>query len=309
MKHLLLPALVSCLLMLNAAAGDAVDPLEKQVACSYSYKSFDDAVGQIEQKTGFKVSCPKEVSELMQTIFMGMGMGTGAENSPKVKAKDFLDSICSSIGLAWKYDKATNVVSLDLYWKKDDPRSVPELFHYLSDHQGNSAEWQAAFDALLSKSQNYEKAWKVRQKSCFQNVFMPFAPATPKVILFKPVVAVSLEKYKLLMLCQPIQMYPGHGSVSYYWFKDDGTLLGADLMNTGHRCALVDATIDNEYGAYSDRASELQMIVKMNTRDFSVATFALDANGLKLTRFADIHGAEKENSQGVGASLMVPDKQ
>ena len=125
----------------------------------------------------------------------------------------------------------------------------------------------------------------------------------------KQVIDASGAKYILILICQEIQMYPGHGSASYYWFKDDGTLVGAGLMNTGHRCKVVDTTIDNELGAGSALTTELQMILKMNERDFMTAMFVLDANGLKLTRLVDAHGANVNLDIHVGQSLMEPDKQ
>lgn len=311
MSKALLRVLVVCLgCLTTASAQDLADPLDRLVAAGWVYKSFDEAVGQIEERTGFKVSCAKGLAAFMNTIWMKQST-TGYPGSVTT-VRGFLDQLCGTISLKWSFDPAGNVVAVEPAWKTADPRTTVALLQAVwrpDDEAGCARDtaWQTAFNALLSHPANYQRAWTVRQKSAFQEFRLGFAfPARP--LLMQPVIDKAGTKYFLVMIVQPIQMYPGHGSVGYYWFQDDGTLVGAGLMNTGHRCAVVGAAVAKGFGPNAGKPSELQMNLKMNLDSLYLARYSLGATGLELTSLVGPRGEEHDPSgMSVGQNLMEPD--
>lgn len=326
MKHhaLILFLLVVCIATLPAAADESTDPLERQIPSVWSYKSFDEAVQQIDQKTGFKVSCSDEVREYMQTLDLYIGsrhfenLRQFHASATKQAVRAFLDDICRSLGLKWDFNSESGIIGLDFFWKTPFPRAYggPPLKEHQAQHflyrpgDGNdcrtNAKWPIAFNALVSCPMNIGRAWKVRQRSHFQGFFPDFSGVGGKPFLTKPVTTTSLQRVMLVIICQPIMVFPGNGSISYYWFKDDGTLLGAGLMNTGHRCALADVTVDNEWIGV-DKPTEIQMNLQFNARDPVTARFVLEDTGLKLRHLAGANG-ENMNVIGthIGKDLMAP---
>ncbi len=251
----------------------------------------------------------------METVWLSRSIATRSGLGPlesEQEVRKYLDDTLEGLSLKWSLDYAAKVITLDLAWKTVDFRTPSELLHAVYDggtHRANAdmPRWAADFDALLTNPTNYETDWKVRQKASLQNVFPMADRLNP--ILMKPVIGASGEKYVFVLLNQHIQMYPGHGSVSYYWFKDNGALAGAGLMNTGWRCAVVDTTVEQESGLRSGDTSELRMILKVNLSRFFIARFILQPAGLKLVHLMDAHGDEVENGLGIGQSLMIPDHQ
>jgi hypothetical protein len=301
-----------CACQIAGAADEASEALSRQIPGGWTYNSFDEAVQQIEQKTGFKVFCPEDLRKFMKTVWI---KGAVSEDElPELTVQRFLDWMGRKLALKWQLDQEANSVTLSLPWEVNDARSPSELLKAVrqspSGNYEHNSGWQTAFNALLSNKMNFDNAWKVRQKASLQRLLAFTANDPVKPILMKRVVDKEGAKYVLILICQEIEFYPGHGSVSYYWFKEDGTLVGAGLMNTGHRCDVVDATIDNEYGNRTDQTTELQMILKMNLRDFMTAMFVLGPDGLELTHLLDLHGATVNNvGINVGQSLMRPDTQ
>jgi len=94
----------------------------------------------------------------------------------------FLDDTCSWLGLSWRYDAATDAVATDFRWRRDDPRSLAKLATAAQFTQPTGMfggdpwiqrEWGPltltendealrAFDALVSKPENFPRAWKLR---------------------------------------------------------------------------------------------------------------------------------------------------
>jgi len=258
----------------------------------------------IEKKTGFKTVCPKELGAFMQKLWLKQGRGD-PKHEYQVTIRNFLDEICRQLSLKWDFDPASNTVALSLSWKTEDSRSPAELLDFVRkpavDLEKNE-KWQEAFNALLSCSVNFDRAWRVRQQSEIEELFRIYPGGFP--LLIRPIISTDLQKYIFVLIRQPIETYPGHGSASYYWFKEDGALIGAGLIDTGHRCALLDAAVDNEADRL-DKASEIHMILKMNLRNFFVARFVLEKTGLKLISLVNVYG-EAVNNDGlnVGQSLL-----
>ncbi len=311
-------ALCALLLICSMSLGRAqtISPLEKQVSPAFTHDSFNGALKEIEARTGLEIACPKEVSATMETIWARRGFPTVHDNLPddaKVSVKAFLDGACWELGLAWKFQPESNRVAIDYLWRTSDPRPEPELLQFVwKPGYGTDFEkderWQKAFNALLCKPGNLEKASLVRQRANYESVANHMGnPAGCSVnpVLRVPIVDTVGEKYVFILISHRIFMYPGHGSVSYYWFKENGILAGAGLMNTGHRCALVDTVVNNEYGARSGETSEVHMILKVNVASFLIARFVLEPEGLKLISLVDAEGQRVDNDHRyVGKSLI-----
>ena len=115
--------LMICLIVV--AADEPANPLDKEISGGWTYNSFDEAVGQIEQKTGFKVYCPKEIETFLQTIWMKGDVSTNMFRH--MTARKFLDMMGGQLALKWQYDAGTNAVTLELPWKFSDDRSPADL--------------------------------------------------------------------------------------------------------------------------------------------------------------------------------------
>jgi hypothetical protein len=237
-----------------------------------------------------------------------------------VPARVFLNNIVwGALGLDWKYDEATNTVALDVDWRVSDPRSPKELLQTVWKTSLQDADWQRTFDALLSHPRNFEKAWRVRQRSYYESPLSRGAmlilddasrghPTTPMdCLLVRRMISTSHKPYIVVVIRHQMVVSPGHSSIDCYWFNEDGTLEGADLLNTGHRCGLtaakaVPAIDDGNWGPPYTETSELQLVLDNYARFFT-ARLVLTDSGVKIIKVADLHGKE-ENGLGVGESLM-----
>jgi hypothetical protein len=96
--------------------------------------------------------------------------------APGAKAK-FLDDECGYLGLQWHEDVARHVVVLRPSWCRDDPRDARDLMRVLTQErptsvndetiltgQGKFDAWRIAYDALLTKPENFPAAWRLRTK-------------------------------------------------------------------------------------------------------------------------------------------------
>lgn len=304
----LAPLILFSLLLLASAPLRAADPLDKPVPFAYSAQNFREAVSSIEKRTGFAVQCPQDVACFMTALTFIPGW-TYPEN-PGVKdvpAREFLDSICRNISMTWAFDPATNTVTLDHPWRRSDPRSAREI---LADLQKRSAYGRPPADslpdilALIGKPENVALGWRPLQTAYLQSVFREGEPLKP--LLIGSVTTADLTPGTLILLVHPIDMYPGHGNACYFLFREDGTLTLAGVMNTGWRCALTAALVANPPGYRSpNEPSRIQMVLKQNLRDFLIAHFRLEKNGLQLTSLIDADGQpQKTDGNSIGKSLL-----
>src|ERR1700733_13452397 len=116
MKYLVLSIFMFSSAMWCADGNEPSDPLDRQIPDSYSYKSFDDAVHQIEEKTGFKVTCPKHIADFMGSISLQDDLDLTVAKKPTKEnqtVKMFLDDIVHGLALKWVFNPEHNVVELD----------------------------------------------------------------------------------------------------------------------------------------------------------------------------------------------------
>lgn len=274
------------------------NPLERRVDSSHSFKKFDDIPHSIGERTGFQVRIQDEFSAFLRDQHMSQSWGTPGVRQGSVR--EFLSGICNGGRLGWSYDATTNVVTLDLPWRIADPRPRQQLLGELRQKPLEDASWMKILDELLSTPENFARAWRVRQAAMYEGIILPrFEP-----LLVQPVNSALQKKSILVLVRQPIAMHPGRGSLSYYWFEEDGTLLGAGLMNTGHRCTLLEASLDPEIGFQAGRISTLHLKLVQNLKHAMTATLFLGKDRLELMEHKDAKG-ERISGYSVGEALVT----
>ena len=293
------------------ASNESPDPLDREIpGCLQPKLSLDEAVHKIEMVTGFQVTYPAGLQEFIEVFGNNVHHFSYPTQDTKYTARKLLDIICRNYALTSQSIPLEKTLALDFPWKTSDPRSQKELVHFLYHPGGENdcktnPKWLAAFNALISKPRNIGKAWRVRQLT--QYGCISFLNKLNKInvggnpLLTKLVTMATGKRVIFALVCQPIEFFPGNGSVSYYWFDEEGVLLGAGLMNTGHRRILKDVIIDNEYTG-TDKPS----VITMNTDCFT-ARFVLRDDGLKLKHIAGANGESIDNlGYNIGEDLMAP---
>jgi hypothetical protein len=308
---IILAALLLLAGMVGRAEAQAANALEREVPPSFVFSSFANALEQIGKLTGWKVSCPKDTTATINTIWrtqLFSFIGKEKVQEPMMTVRNYLNFFGGDLGIGWKLDEERGEVVFDYWWRTADPRPAAELLQTMLT-EGHAADverdekWQHAFNALVCKEGNLEKASLVRQMSV-QETRMRFSRVAQKAIITRRVQNTKGEKYVLFAIDQPILWFPGNGSVSYYWFKEDGTLVGCGLMNTGHRCLLVDSTVDREEPAPGE-ASEIHLILKFNLEGYFIARLVLEPEGLKLIGLIGARGERVDNDGlNIGRSLL-----
>ncbi len=225
----------------------------------------------------------------------------------------YLDTVFGTLGLQWTMDEKQEVIEAQLAWVLSDSRTPTELLQsvhkpqysgmYAVGEKPIDREWETAFHALLSKEGNFGKAWMVRQRAFFDRLFRS-VPEQLHLVLVDSIIAEAKEKYILVVLEQPIEMYPGRGSISCYWFRENGVLEGAEILSTGHRCELVDASIADCLG--SGTRCEFQLVVKFNSQSFLTQCYRLRSDGLQLLSVVTANG-KVVNPADSGFGLVIRD--
>lgn len=305
----------------------AGNPLGAMVEGSFKYESFEEARRLMEERTGAKVVVDAEVAEFMEKLWLKRGEGD-PRTETKMTAGQFLDVMCKRLVLQWRFEPWKHVVLLDVGWRREDVRSAKELLQVVmsgSESPGvmprysaeryaerrrdaasgiyrerilHDEEWQDAFNALLSKRENFAKAWRVRQQSAAENVF--FEPRAVLPVLAQGMVATTGKRYVMVLTYQPIPCYPGHGTFAYYWFEEDGKMVGAGLVTSGWRSDLVEAKVEDN--AAAGEPSALRVDLMWNTREPLTARFQLGETGLVRVSLANRVG--EEDSFDVGKPVL-----
>lgn len=308
LRTLLAPLVVFSLLLLGSAPLRAADPLDKQVPFTYSAKNFREAVSSIQASTGFAVQCPQDVADFMGSLaFPGWAYPYNPGLTTTSPARDLLNSICRDISMSWTFDPATSTVTLDHQWHRSDPRPAREILAKIkerSEYGTPPADSLPDILTLIGKPENVGLGWRSLQASCLQVAF--HWPERLKPLLVDSVTTADLTPATLILLVNPIDMYPGNGNACYFLFREDGTLIFAGAMNMGRRCELTAALVANPPGSRSpDEPSEIQMVLKWNLRDFLIAHFRLEKDGLHLTSVIDSHGQPVDtDGNSIGKSLL-----
>ncbi|MEP6672191.1 MAG: hypothetical protein ABJF10_23715 [Chthoniobacter sp.] len=307
--------LASALLILVACCGigraQSPDPLEAKVLLPAHYTSFDEAMTQLQKATGWKMICPDDTAKLMRVVGKMEGRPLAVQDewlqSPR-SARELLNRVCGDLALRWEFDRLAQTVAIDVPWRRADPRPAAELFQVIwqPGHEtacGKEQSWWEALDSLLSKPENFARAGLVRQAADLQSMFRQFAfektrwwPPSDR-LLELPIISGSGEHLHCLFLVHDLEFSPGHGWMSYYWFKDDGTLAGAGAMNTGHRMIVGEIKVF-ERGRFGEEPSEMRMTITHNNSGTpGPVRFVCGKERFKLA-----------DESGAGESLIEPGK-
>jgi len=314
MKITFASAMLFMVMFLKIGAAQTLDLLDKQVTSVRPYQTIEEAVHEIEKATELKISCPGDTMKLTKALWtIGEFPRVNAADAifvSKITVRRLLDTVCSDFGLNWRSDPTSRTVIMDLPWRVSDPRSRTDLFRIVwkPGHEKDlikDGEWLNAFDALICKDVNFEKACQVRQRAILEKIYLVpklLLETDSNAVLEIPVVGVSGEKYMCVFLYQLLQVSPGHGNLSYYWFKNDGTLVGAGLISTGDRCDVASTIVAPD--ARDNTRSDVRMILEFNGVVSQEASFVLEKSGLKLNRLTDKSGNEIANLLHIGESLL-----
>ena len=176
-----------------------------------------------------------------KTFFLSERNGLGFP--PGSTLRDLLNASTASLHLTWNYDPAKNAVLTGFSWHITDPRSGAQLLDYLASHtagdpfKGPHASidpWIAAFDALLSRSENYPRVWQLRFTADDR---MIFGISVTRNLTVGKITDTHGTSHFLVVNSQEEMMNPGPpGSFSYYLFDPKGRFESGGIHTVGYRC-------------------------------------------------------------------------
>jgi len=169
--------------------------------------------------------------------------------------RKYLDKICPLMEVKWEYDAESNAIRVDFGWRHSDARSSSELLAFLREHRPAPADsqifkphptdpWDVAFNALLSKEENFPQVWELRARA---DAEVPFLVAMDTENLCVGILRDRQGRpHTLILNNQPMMVSPGAGSASYYLFDAQGRFEQGGIFNTGHRVLSVSAWLNQE---------------------------------------------------------------
>lgn len=295
----------------GAAGAQEPDPLDRPARLAHEYVTFDDALELLKTATALPVVCPEDTARVMRRLldlknFPTTGQDDLVEHSHPVK--ELLNRVCGDLNLQWKYDPQKQEIAVDCPWRTTDARPAADLFKAIwrpghEDAFYDDDSWWVALNGLLSKPENFPAACKVQQAAGLHSLFRGFSEhwdqtrigASLGRIIEQPVVSAGGGRYHCVFLIRNMQASPGHGWMAYYWFNDNGTLVGADLMNTGYRL-IVDSLQVHDLRSGGKTPSEVIITAHHNNNGKPTPAFFV------LTE----HGLQLSEDSGLGQSIIAP---
>ncbi|HEY3897418.1 MAG TPA: hypothetical protein VGM54_02330 [Chthoniobacter sp.] len=289
------------------------DELHFHIAADFDFDSFDGYLRQLEKAVEYKIECPEDVAPVVRKSWDG-------EQAPwenlitmgryPMPVAQYLNATCADLCLTWAYHPESKTIVFDVPWRRSDRRTGQELLEYVLKRGRDSRidkdkEWQDAFNALLSKEGNIAKAAPVCQETIFASFHFTgpngqLPPLPDRHLVFRAPVVDVIGNHYLLFAFHQAKLFASRGSVSYFWFRDDGTLAGAGLLSTGDRCQLMGGSVRS--GAATDlheKPSDVQLEISNME-----AHFLLRGDGLKLTRLNDVLNDELNDVYSIGKNLL-----
>ena len=194
------------------------------------------------------------------------GLGLGAGNKETVR--EMFNRLCLSLNLVWRYDAKQDVIDLDPVWHRSDPRSAKNLadalvgtkpvpanqlpageVNLVGGHGRARDDWRLAFDALLSRPENFPLAGALRLYHDTHGHSRGMAPLAV-VNRFACKLPDDDGRLKILILNGQDSMMNKEdpGDLAYYLFDAEGRFLrgGVYAMTEGWTGAItkVEATSD-----------------------------------------------------------------
>ena len=241
--------------------------------------SLAGAIDLLEKASGKKVILDEALGTWPgedQEKVWGIGMGLAKDE----KARAVFESVCGFAGLNWNYDTASGTIFVVPEWKRTDSRSEKELIQIvgqtlpvrwdalltsatpnrLGGHSLALDAWRIAFDALLSKPDNYPTAGTLRVYHDSHG-HMSFCPFPVQNDFTGPIQGDHGEQ-EILVLNEQVSMSnkDSAGDLAYYLFNEDGKFLkgGVYAVADGAESGIVKValesnrtiTIDVGYGSF-----------------------------------------------------------
>jgi hypothetical protein len=269
----------ACLLS-SASANDSFLQLPFK-SYLFESKNYPDGVQELSGIVQKPVAIPDGVAGFVDEINgwnigfripIWMRIGRGNET---LTIRSVLDQTSCRMGMGWRYDASKDRVVLNFSWCREDPRTSTELLDVLEHstalsfaseiisstatsttskpnpnqtyfwdhhHLDPSDKWRIAFDALLSKPENFRAVWKLR-----------FADDMKRQIFYpEPVINLLCAKIKdqagvehvIIQDDQPCPMNPGEGTIAYYVFDLNGKFEQGGIFSGGYRCHSASAWVE-----------------------------------------------------------------
>ena len=157
------------------------DSYMKMTYSELKISSFFHGVTLLGKMSGKRVELPAALGEWPEEqTEKNWGLGLGVEKNKKIR--ELFERLCFSLGLAWRYDATRDLILLNPQWQRDDPRSDEQLVDVLDSvkpvpwtalkpsvtpnrvggHGQELDAWRIAFEALLSKPDNFPFAGTLR---------------------------------------------------------------------------------------------------------------------------------------------------
>jgi hypothetical protein len=280
--------------------------------------SYSDHVNRLSQSIGKRIVLPEGAMAFADDVSkwkVGTGFctwgGLGPENF--ATARQLLDRDCKTLGMKWHYDAASDSIAFDFAWRKDVPMPQLELraallnpavlsgssfdvgaFHYAITNP--DALPAATLDALISKPENFPKAWPIR----FAEDIRRSVLNTPSDNLFTGKIEDQGGHEHLLVLNErPFPMNPGEGTMTYYVFDAMGRFEQGGVMSGGWRC--------HDASAWTEaKNTRLTVRVFFNYRDKFDQHFILTEKGLVVEEVVGTDGKPLIDYTGIdlGATAL-----
>ena len=217
------------------------DPSHRQVVV-LGYTTFWSGVQLLGALAGKPVRLPATLAEWPDEL---TEHGFGREVGAKVGAptRTFFDALCQNLNLSWSYDATADAIDLRPAWRRDDPRSGKELVAVLLGSRpadpgtltwepapwpslGRPVRdpWRLAFDALLSRPENFALAGALRL--CHDQHGLPEHPVVDNLCAAQ-LIGTDGRVRVLVLNDQPKMMVRTGiaGEVAYYLFDEGGRFL------------------------------------------------------------------------------------
>jgi hypothetical protein len=290
----------------------------------YELKGYSEQLAQMEKIVSKPIIVPDGVVDFVTSINKGYfvtstGIGAGPDASKDTK-RGFLNMSCPRLGLAWNYDPSRDAIVLDFPWRRDDlrtkqqlidclthsriPQSLtknldPHIFYYLRYHKlAPDDTWRIAFDALLTKPDNFPNVWKLRLGEDMRSTNFALMPAN-NMLSSKMKDAAGAE-HVLVVNSQPEFSNPGPvGSISYYVFDLQGKFEQGGLCSIGYRC--MDASV------WLDAAGKQLTLRVFNNGSYQIdEKFTLTKKGLIVGDVLDNGGTPMTGYRLMGTCYGLP---
>jgi len=264
--------------------------------------SYSDHINRLSKAIGKPIVLPDGTlafADAASKWKIGSGFctwgGLGPETYPTTRK--LLDMDCHSLGMKWRYDPRRDAIKLDFAWRFNAPLPLLKLRAALLNPtvldgssfcltSSGSTTVKAVpdpiyiLDALLSKPENFRKAWQVRFAEDLKMTF--FASKCDNLLAGKMNDQTGLE-HVLVLNEQPFDPNPGEGTMTYYVFDQNGRFEQGGIFAGGWRCHNASAWMET---------GNLRLTIRtfINFRDQIDQHFVLTDKGLILHDAVDGSG-------------------